>query len=60
MLEYQSKELENPRTYWEYLDEDFVGSVAKIAVRKLCGKAHNACSMNTMGRYRALLALGAI
>ena len=34
LLEYQSFELGNPRGYWEYHDEDFVGQVAKIAVRK--------------------------
>ena len=60
MLEYQSKELGNPRGYWEYLDEDFVGNIAKIAMRKGGGNTHKACSMNTMDRYRALLALGGI
>ena len=49
-----------PKGYWEYLDEDFVGNIAKIAMRKGGGNTHKACSMNTMDRYRALLALGGI
>ena len=59
MLEHQSKELGNPKGYWEYLDEDFVGSIAKIVMRKGGGNTHNACSRNTMDRYMALLAWGA-
>jgi len=60
MLEYQGKELGNPRGFWEYQDEDFVGMIAKIAMRKGGGNTHMACSMNTMSRYRALMALGSV
>ena len=40
MLEFQSKELGNPRGFWEYLDEDFVGSIAKLAMRKGGANTH--------------------
>ena len=60
MLEYQGKELGNPRGFWEYLDEDFVGMVAKLAMRKGGGNTHRACSGNAMQRCRALLAMRCI
>ena len=34
LLEYQAYELGNPRGYWEYSDEDFVGLISKLALRK--------------------------
>jgi len=60
MLEYQGKELGNPRGFWEYLDEDFVGLIAKLAMRKGGGNTHRACTWNAMQRCRALLAIKCI
>ena len=34
LLEYQSFELGNPRGFGEYQDEDFVGLIAKLAIRR--------------------------
>ena len=60
LLEYQSFELGNPRGYWEYHDEDFVGQVAKIAVRKGGPSTAKACATAVMASYRALVHLGGI
>ena len=32
LVEYQAQDLGNPRFYWNYVDEDFVGRVAKLAM----------------------------
>ena len=59
-LEYQSHELGNPRGYWEYRDEDFVGPVSLLAVRKSGPATPKACARGVLERYRAHLGLGEI
>jgi hypothetical protein len=34
LLEYQAFSLGNPRGFWEYLDEDFVGIISTLALKK--------------------------
>ena len=34
LLEYQALELGNPRGFWEYMDEDFVGVISTLAARR--------------------------
>ena len=60
LLEYQSHELGNPRGYWEYRDEDFVGLVSRLAVRKGGPATPKACARGVLQRYRALLGVGGI
>ena len=60
LLEYQSFELGNPRGFWEYQDEDFVGLIATLAIRRGGPATPTACSKGVMSRYRALLGLGEI
>ena len=55
MYQYQSYEMGNPDTYNEYLDEDFVGQVAKVALRRGGWGTHRAHALGVMSRYRALL-----
>ena len=44
LLEYQAYKLGNPRGYWEYGDEDFVGLVSKLALRKGGPATPRACA----------------
>lgn len=60
LLEYQSFTLGNPRGFWEYLDEDFVGIMATLAMKRGGANTHHACSWNVMERYRALLSMGQV
>jgi len=60
LLEYQSHELGNPRGYWEYRDEDFVGLVSRLAARKGGPATPKACARGVLQRYRALLGVGDI
>ena len=60
LLEYQGEELGNPRGFWEYKDEDFVGIIATLALRRGGPNTPNACAAGVVDRYRALLQLGSI
>jgi hypothetical protein len=60
LLEYQSEELGNPRGFWEYKDEDFVGVIATLALRRGGPNTPSACASSVVDRYRALLQLGSI
>jgi hypothetical protein len=60
LLEFQSFSLGNPRGFWEYQDEDFVGTIATLALKRGGANTHLACSGNVISRYLALLSLGQI
>ena len=60
LLEYQAFSLGNPRGFWEYLDEDFVGIISTLALKKGGANTHLACSNNVISRYRALLCMGQV
>jgi hypothetical protein len=60
LLEYQSFLLGNPRGFWEYMDEDFVGVMSTLALKKGGRNTHKACSHGVIDRYRALLSLGQV
>ena len=57
---FQSFSLGNPRGYWEYSDEDFVGIMSTLALKKGGANTHKACSHNVISRYRALLSMGQV
>ena len=54
LAEYQVYYLGNPKLYWNYKDEDFVGFVAKLG--KSLGGPKNAATaaVNVLSRYRML------
>ena len=56
LMEYQAQDLGNPRLYWNYADEDFVGWVANIA-RSRGGGALQAttAAKKVLDRYRAMV-----
>ena len=60
LLEYQSFLLGNPRGFWEYMDEDFVGVMSTLALKGGGRNTHKACSFGVLDRYRALLSLGQV
>ena len=60
LLEYQAISLGNPRGFWEYLDEDFVGIISTLALKKGGANTHLACSNNVISRYKALLCMGQV
>ena len=60
LLEYQAFSLGNPRGFWEYLDEGFVGIISTLALKKGGANTHLACSTNVISRYRALLCMGQV
>ena len=54
MCQFQSFELGNPRGFWEYKDEDFVGWVSKLA-RRWGGPCTYTCQADSVFlRYRGL------
>ena len=53
MFQYQAYECVNLDDYNEYLDEDFVGQVAKLAVRRGGWNTAKANASAVMDRYRA-------
>jgi hypothetical protein len=55
LLEYQAEVLGNPRGFWEYPDEDFVGQIAELAMRRGGAYRHTPAALNVLRRYRALL-----
>ena len=54
MMEYQSQKLGNPRLYWDYDDEDFVGWVSKIATSRGGPKQTATTAKKVLERYRAM------
>jgi hypothetical protein len=60
LLEYQAFLLGNPRGFWEYMDEDFVGLMSTLALKRGGRNTHQACSHGVLDRYRALLSLGQV
>ena len=54
MCEYASEELGNPREFWCYKDEDFVGFVATLAASRGGGKLAHTNPEKALDRWRAL------
>ena len=50
--------MENPSGFCGYMDEDFAGAIAEVAMRMGGANTHQANIQNLMGKYRALLHLG--
>ena len=53
-MQYQSHQLGNPRGFWEYKDEDFVGWVAKLATRRGGANTQRVLADKVLCKYRAL------
>ena len=53
LFEYQGIELMNPRCFWEYKDEDFVGFIAMFACSKGGPNLAATMAQRTIQRYRA-------
>ena len=60
MYQYQSFGMGNTDTYNDYLDEDFVGQIAKVALGRGGWGTHKAHAMGVISRYRDLLNMWAI
>ena len=56
LAEFQAPQMGNPRNFWTYQDEDFVGWVAKIAHSRGGAKAAATAATRVMQRYRGLSA----
>ena len=54
LVQYQALELGNPRGFWEYKDEDFVGWVATMATRRGGSNTHRVLADKVLNRYRAM------
>ena len=54
LFEYMASDLGNPRGFWEYRDEDFVGYIATLAIRRGGKNSLGASIDNVMTRYRGL------
>ena len=54
LCEYQVFCLGNPKTFWAYKDEDFVGWIAALAFSRGGPKAASTAPKNVLDRYRAL------
>ena len=54
MAQYRCLELGNPKGFWEYKDEDFVGWASKLAKRWGGPRAHTSQADSVILRYRAL------
>eukprot|EP00974_Lingulodinium_polyedra_P051570 4961493-Lingulodinium_polyedra.AAC.1 len=54
LAQFQCKHMGNPRLYWNYLDEDFVGWIALIAASKGGPKQCSTTARKVLDRYRAL------
>ena len=57
LAEYQTQYLGNPRTFWNYRDEDFVGWLAKLATTRGGARGAAAAAAGVMNRYRTFGAL---
>eukprot|EP00974_Lingulodinium_polyedra_P035515 3408349-Lingulodinium_polyedra.AAC.1 len=54
LIEYQSQTLGNPKLYWNYADEDYVGWVATIATSRGGPKQAATLAKKVLDRYRAM------
>ena len=54
MAQYHSLEMGNPKGFWEYKDEDFVGWVSKLAKRWGGPCTHTSQADSVILRYKAL------
>ena len=54
LAEFQSAQWGNPRNFWTYADEDFVGWVATIARSRGGPKQASTAARRVMERYRAM------
>ena len=54
LAEYQGFVLGNPRLFWNYMDEDFVGFIATIARSRGGPKMAATTASNVLQQYRAL------
>lgn len=57
MGEYQSAELGNPRHFWAYADESFVGFVSTLAASRGGGHTASTLPERTIARYRIMNAM---
>ena len=55
LVEYQTLDLGHPARYWTYMDESFVGEIAKLAMSRGGPRNAAAAAKKTLDRYRALL-----
>lgn len=60
LFEYQAKVLGNPRLFWEYDDESFLGTISKLAMRRGGCNSHSSTSLACMSRYRSLMSMGEV
>ena len=54
LMEYVAPELGNPRKFWNYADEDFVGMVAKLTFSRGGIQTAGPTALKVLNRYRAL------
>ena len=54
LVQYQALELGNPKGFWEYKDEDFVGWVATMATRRGGSSTHRVLADKVLNRYKAM------
>eukprot|EP00974_Lingulodinium_polyedra_P126470 11198363-Lingulodinium_polyedra.AAC.1 len=52
--EFQTEELGNPRLFWAYKDESFVGFIAELAKSRGGGSVASTTPLKVVQRYRAL------
>ena len=57
LAEFQAFDLGSPRAFWNYMDEDFVGWLAKLAHSRGGPNAFATSAKRVLDRYRALSAL---
>ena len=54
LAEYQNVSLGNPKDFWAYKDEDFVGFIADLALRRGGPSTPATVPQRVLARYRAL------
>ena len=54
LAEYQAASLGNPKHFWAYKDEDFMGLIAELGHRRGGRSAASTLPSNVFKRYRAL------
>ena len=55
LLEYQTQELEgSPSEFWAYIDEDFVGWIARISSRRGGPAGATSVAESVLKRYKSL------
>ena len=56
LAEFQATQIGNPRDFWAYKDEDFVGFIATLAMRRGGEAKCSTVRQGTFDRYRAVAA----